>query len=249
MNGNSIYLNPIDHYEITKIMISLQPKKISGYDKLSSRYLKQISLAIINTITMIVNRSLSEGIVKWKLQKLFTPSSLKDKGQFNNYRPISLLPFVSKVLEHVVHKTVYTFLIHHNSQYSFLSWHSTINVITEFATDALKSFDEHENIVSVFLDFSNAFDTIDHSVENYTTEIRDLALEWFRSHQSDRKQYVSVYRFINEVHHMWCHTGFSSRSIVYCVHKWYSSTHIIVSKYSNIVSWFKWLPQFNVWLV
>ena len=72
--------------------------------------------------------------------------------------------------------------------------YSTINAITEFTSHILSSFDKHEYSLSVFLDLSKAFDTIDHNILlrklNYYG-VRGVALDWFRSYLSDRKQFVT----------------------------------------------------------
>ena len=81
----------------------------------------------------------------------------------------------------------------YKSQYGFRHNHSTVNAITEFCFNVLQSFDERQYTLSVFLDLSKAFDTIDHTIllsklDHYG--IRGIALDWFKSYLRDRKQYV-----------------------------------------------------------
>ena len=104
----------------------------------------------------------------FKTAKVIPIYKAKDAQELTNYRPISLLPSISKILEKVIHKRLYTFLNSHTifyaSQYGFRPNHSTINAITEFTSYVMSSLDKQEHSLSVFLDLSKAFDTIDHTI-------------------------------------------------------------------------------------
>ena len=122
-----------------------------------------------------------------------------------NYKPISLLPSISKVLEKLVHKRLYNFIntpnIFYNSQYGFRPGYSTIQAITELTANIVQSFDNKLNTLGVFLDLSNAFDTIDHATlinKLHHYGVRGIALEWFGSSLSNRKQCVS-YIYTNDL--------------------------------------------------
>ncbi len=202
MKGNfvqSLFFEPVDEDEIKKILQSLKPKKSVGYDNISAHLLKQLSSEIALPISTIINSSLSSGIVPecMKLAKIVPIYKSKGDSQlFTNYRPISLLPVLSKLLEKVVHKRLYEYLIKYDilnkSQYGFRNSHSTTDAITELASHILQNYDKREFTLSVFLDLSKAFDTINHNTllkKLHHYGIRGIALDWFKSYLV-RKQFV-----------------------------------------------------------
>jgi len=200
-NPNSLFFTPTCPDEILKIINSLKTKKSTGHDGINTTLIKKIKKSLSGPLAIIVNKSLETGEVpqKMKLAKIIPIYKAKDKKSFSNYRPVSLLPCFSKILEKIIHKRLYHFIslhdIFYNSQYGFRPKHSTINAVTELCWNIITSLDNRQNTLAVFLDLSKAFDTIDHNtllikLEHYG--VRGLALEWFRNYLQDRRQYVSI---------------------------------------------------------
>ena len=129
--AHSFYFNTVTNDQVSKIVNKLKPKSSFGHDNISTILLKSILLEIISVLTLIINQSLSTGIFpdKLKIAKI-NPIFKKDDPHLpDNYRPISLLPAISKVFEKVVFIQVYDYLTEHNllyeSQYGFRTLHST----------------------------------------------------------------------------------------------------------------------------
>ena len=115
-----------------------------------------------------------------------------------NYRPISVLPVFSKILERAVHKMVYTFLQQHNLlsvyQSGFRSLHSTSTRLTDITNTLLQDIDKG-NSQAVFLDLTKAFDTLDHSVlldKLASLGFSKASVQWFKAYLTDRTQSVVV---------------------------------------------------------
>ena len=107
----------------------------------------------------------------------------------SNYRPISLLTSISKILEKLVHKRTLRFLINcnilSNFQFGFRKQHSTTHALLAFIDKVAHALDDASHTIGVFLDFSKAFDTIDHDILLYKLShygIRGTAQDWFRDY-------------------------------------------------------------------
>ncbi len=175
-------------------------KKSTGQDGISMLLVKAISKEISVPLAKVINLSLSTGVVPdtMKMATVIPLYKANNNQLFTNYRPISLLPTFSKLLEKVVHRRLYYFLQKHNilykNQYGFRRKHSTCDAITDFTFDVLQALNEKQSSLAVYLDLSKAFDTIDYEIllkkmEHYG--VRGTALTWFRSYLTQRKQYVS----------------------------------------------------------
>ena len=187
--------------EVLRIIGSLKPKNSSGIDNISSKQLLQLAPTIHPVITLMINQSMVTGIFPDQLKIAIVTPIYKGKNSdphwFNNYRPISLLPTISKIVEKVIHKQLYNYMNHSkllkNSQYGFRENHSTEYAAMEFVDNTSKIMDDGLIPFSVFIDLSKAFDTLDHNIlmkKLHYYGIQDTYLNWFRSYLTNRTQYT-----------------------------------------------------------
>ena len=109
----------ITDYDLMKIIARMKPKKSSSFDGITNFVLKQIVNEVVSPLTRMINVSLRTGLIPdaWKIAKVVPLYKAGREDDFSNYRPISLLPVLSKVIEKVVHKQLYQFVEEHKILY------------------------------------------------------------------------------------------------------------------------------------
>ena len=189
--------------DIRKIILE-SPTKSCELDILPTKLLKECIDEVLPAITVIVNRSLTSGVVPPCFKKAIVKPLLKkpdlDQNDFKNYRPVSNLPFVSKILEKVVLKQLLAHIDMNKMREAFQSayrpYHCTETALLRVFNDVLAGLDDGNVCLLVLLDLSSAFDTIDHSILLHRLEtsfkFSGTALMWFKSYLEDRTQCVKV---------------------------------------------------------
>lgn len=196
-----ILFNPCSETEIDKLVEQLPNKTSSGVDKISNVLLKRIRFSIRLPLMILVNQSLIQGIFpdELKIARVIALFKGGDKVNCDNYRPISLLNVISKILERAVHNRVLNFLngkrLISDRQFGFRKGHSTIHAVQNLVGEIVSGFDKGMNCISLFLDIKKCFDSCNHSIlisklEHYG--IRGIALNWFKSYLDKRTQFVEV---------------------------------------------------------
>ena len=185
----SLFFKPTNSNEIIDIVKSLKPSRSCGYDEISVALLKKIIFYISSPLTHIVNLSFISGVFpnSLKIAKIVPIFKKDDPAQVENYRPISLLPAISKILEKIAYIRLYKFLNENNllnsNQFGFRSGYSTDYAIIQSCDKIINTLAKKEHIIGIFLDLSKAFDTIDHHILIYklsTYGIRGIILSWFK---------------------------------------------------------------------
>ena len=192
----------ITEKETLTIINNLKSKNSSGKDEISNKLLKSIKCEISKPLTIIINQSLKTGIFPDAL-KVAKVKPLFKKGDnccLNNYRPISVLPTISKIFERVMYIQLYTFFNVNNllseQQYGFRSQHSTELACIKLVDYILKEMDNIRDMkipTSIFLDLSKAFDTLNFDILLCKLKyygIDGISLNLIKSYLTNRFQYV-----------------------------------------------------------
>lgn len=187
--------------DVEEIISTLATNKAVGLDFISHRLLKSTSKSISKPLCALFNKSLQTATFPncWK-QSLVLPLFKKgDKSCVSNYRPISLLSCVGKLMERCVYKHFYNHLhfnkLIHPKQSGFLKGHSTIHQLLDIYHDIVSAIDSKQNLCMVFCDISKAFDRVWHSgllfkLHQYGVDGNVLA--WTKNYLSNRSQSVIV---------------------------------------------------------
>ncbi len=136
----------------------MKPKTSCGFDGISMKLVKSTKAALTEPLLIIINQKLKTGIFpdKLKIAKVNLTYKKDDKTIFTNYRPISLLPAISKLFERVIYNQLYTFFqkqkLFYSSQYSFRTEHSTEFASLEVVDRLIERMDKNETPINIYLD-------------------------------------------------------------------------------------------------
>ena len=153
---NSLFLKPCTKIELLNLINGLPSKTSSGFDNLSNKLLKAISISIVPLLVEIFNESIEHGVFPDRMKHAEVIPLFKSGEHTNviNYRPISLLITISKILEKVMYNRTYDFLVSnkclYDSQYGFRKKHSCEHAITELVGNVVKAW-EKKTIHSCYL--------------------------------------------------------------------------------------------------
>ena len=199
--NNNFNFQNVDEETVATIIDKLKSKTSCGFDGISTKLLKMSKETLLKPITVIINQMITTGIFpdKLKISKIIPIYKKDDKTFFTNYRPISLLPTISKKFEKVIFKQLYDFFqtkkLFNNAQYGFRSEHSTEFAAYELIDTVILEMDQMNTPISIFLDLSKAFDTIDHTILLGKLKyygITGAAHKLMESYLTNRMQYVEI---------------------------------------------------------
>ena len=198
---NSFYIFPTTADEIEVEISKLKSSKSTGPFSIPVTILKLLKSVISRPLETLFNASFLTGVVpdKFKLANVIPVYKKGSQTSLSNYRPISLLSVLNKLLEKLLCSRLLKFLEKNNiffdNQFGFRRVHSTEHTILSIVDKIQRAIDDKEFSCGIFLDFSKASDTINHDILLKKLElygIRGISRTWFISYLANRQQTVSV---------------------------------------------------------
>ena len=187
--------------EVSDLIKCIDTTKATGPDGISPKLLHEAGDAIVPSLTKLLNLSLSSAKIPlcWKTANVLPLFKKGDKTDINNYRPVSLLSSVSKILERVVFKHTYNYIkdnaLISSNQSGFKPGDSTVNQLTFLYHTFCEALDNKKDVKVVFCDISKAFDRVWHDGLLFKMKkfgINGNILKWFKDYLYDRHQRVII---------------------------------------------------------
>ena len=168
-NANSFAVFPVTQQEVSNIILGLK-KTHTDLDNISVNIFKSIRDLVSGPLAKIINCSFLKGVFPecLKSAKISPVFKKDDKKLYTNYRPISSLPFISKVFERCMANRLVSFFekfeLFSDKQFGFLKNRSTQDAIFNFTESIYDSIDSLNHNISILVDLKAAFDTVNHSI-------------------------------------------------------------------------------------
>jgi hypothetical protein len=197
----SFLSSPLTQVEIVNATSQLLPKKSEDFNGLSMFFIKKFIHVLSVPLSHLISKSLETGIIptQLKIAKVVPIFKAGDRLSPDNYRPISLLPNFSKILEKIVSNRLIVFLEEHNliseHQFGFRKGHSTIHPLMLFMNNLTSALNKNHFSIAIFCDLRKAFDTVNHGIlleKLKNLGVRGVEWLWFKNYLSNRMQFVNI---------------------------------------------------------
>lgn len=212
-NSQSFEFNFVSESLVISCIKKLKNKKSAGWDEIPAHVIKSLAPFIIKPLTHCINISLQTGSFPEKLKYAQIKPVFKkgDSMVLSNYRPVALLPVLSKVFEEVALMQLVPFLESNNllnsNQFGFRKGKGTSDAIIDLVSEVVKALDESQRAIGVFCDLSKAFDCVRHDVLLEKLKLYGIAgstFSWFKSYLSNRFQQVAITDSYSRHFSPWC---------------------------------------------
>ena len=210
---DSLCLSPVTEDEIEEEIAKLNVSKAVGPSSIPIFILKILKCELSGPLQTIFNTSFLTGIVpeKFKMARVIPVFKKGSQTTLNNYRPILLLSIFNKLLEKLMYKRIVDFLdktqLIYSKQFGFRSHYSTEHAVLSIIDQVQLAIEDHDYSCGIFLDFSKAFDTVNHQILLTKLDyfgIRGVVKDWFTSYLRNRTQFVSLGAVTSDIQAVSC---------------------------------------------
>ena len=212
---------PVNVETVYRLIIKLTISKATGVDDISAKVLKAAAPAIAEPLTRIFNMSIASGKfpMEWKAARLTPIFKKGQRSMLDNYRPISILPVISKLMERILYEQMCDYFKKQNilseHQFGFRQFHSTTTTLLDCTNEWYINMDRSLYNIVVLLDLKKAFDTVNHEIllckfERYGFDYK--ALDLLKNYLTDRTQRCQLNGMLSDQRRITC--GIPQRSIL-----------------------------------
>ena len=198
---SSFYISRTNENECCKVIDSFSNSRCEALDKISPKLFKLGVKAMAKILPKLINTCFSEGYFPncLKIAKVTPIFKEGDSEERGNWRPISIISCIAKLIEKLVKKRLLSFLKKHkilsDYQFGYRAKHSTTHAILNISENILNNIENKKHTVSIFLDLSKGFDCVNHKIllkKMHHYGIRGIALKFFESYLTNRRQQTFV---------------------------------------------------------
>ena len=197
----NLVFNEVTEEKVESLLNKLDINKSVGSDGISTKVIKIIAPSLVKTTTTLICQSFIEGTFPsiWKRARIRALWKGGDRSSLGNYRPISILPVITKVIERVVYDELSNHLknnsILNDNQMGFRSNHSCVDAMAVLLNSIHKQLKCKKKVCVIALDIQKAFDSVDHNL--LISKLRSIGcsenvIKWFESYLSQRRQYIEL---------------------------------------------------------
>ena len=198
---NQFNFKHVTRDQVLKELKSIRNDCSSGYDNLPISLIKPIACHLGSPLTHIINSGIQENLFhqQWKIGKITPIPKTEHSTTPDQFRPVTVLPILSKIYERLMAKQIVTFIeesnIYKPSMSGFRKNHSTETLLMKIRDDIVRAMNKGEITLATFIDYSKAFDTVDF--KTLLCKLRKLGFSYsasmlMLSYLSDRKQFVQI---------------------------------------------------------
>lgn len=199
---DTIWLQPPDEHEVATVIKNMKNKSAAGHDGIGPKPVKKLAAKLVPLLVHLIAIIFATGTYPSTFKVAVVTPIFKSgsKLSVDNYRPISVLPILNKIVERVLHKRLLGFLdkrlqLLYSHQYGFRPKSSTEIAAIELSNTIMRAIDSNKIVTCVFMDLRKAFDIVNHTILLEVMGkygIRGKALRVFESYLEGRQQEVKI---------------------------------------------------------